>query len=344
VGLDCYPSNPRGYFDLDLRDPATLARFSGARVRRVETCMEEAPYAVELRYNRLQFRSPEPRPRRAGVWRVAVLGDSFTEGQGVKQDDIYPRVLEQFLSAREPGGWEVLNFGRRGTDFPRLLENFEQLLTHDPDLVVYALMLNDPEQSEAFRARHAYVNERVMGRDRRAPEVKWGLFPLRLAAWIQHRWEELRQARATTQWYHELYGEPNREGWERTQADIRDMDRRVRSRGGRFLLVTWPVLADLDGDYPFQEIHDNITRFARAAGIAHLDLLPVLRGRSDASLWVHAVDRHPNEVAHRLAAASLAPVVHALARDGVTAERWSASMHEVVPEHEGVLQRWTSVQ
>ena len=26
AGLDCYPSNPRGYFDLDLRDPATRER------------------------------------------------------------------------------------------------------------------------------------------------------------------------------------------------------------------------------------------------------------------------------------------------------------------------------
>ena len=30
------------------------------------------------------------------------------------------------------------------------------------------------------------------------------------------------------------------------------------------------------------------------------------------SLWVHPLDMHPNEVAHRLAAESLAPVVAAL--------------------------------
>jgi len=87
AGLDCYPSDPRGYFDLDLRDPATRARFRTLGVRRVEDCAEYAPHAVELRYNALQFRDREPPPRTAGLRRVAVLGDSFTEGQGVKELD-----------------------------------------------------------------------------------------------------------------------------------------------------------------------------------------------------------------------------------------------------------------
>jgi len=63
-----------------------------------------------------------------------------------------------------------------------------------------------------------------------------------------------------------MYAEANREGWERTQAHLRDMDRRMRERGG-----------------------------------------------PPASLWVYPLDHHPNEVAHRLAAESLAPAVRALA-------------------------------
>jgi hypothetical protein len=38
----------------------------------------------------------------------------------------------------------------------------------------------------------------------------------------------------------------------------------------------------------------------------------VLRARPTESLWVHPVDMHPNEIAHRLAAESLAgPVLAA---------------------------------
>src|SRR5262245_7277911 len=120
VSLDCYPTNPRGYFDLDLRDPSARERFEALRVRRVRECASRAPHAVELRYNSLQFRDREPGPRRPGVRRVVVLGDSFTEGQGVKESDVYPRVLERALNEPGEGRWEVLNFGPRGADFQGL--------------------------------------------------------------------------------------------------------------------------------------------------------------------------------------------------------------------------------
>jgi len=311
AGLDCYPTNPRGYFDLDLREPATRARFESLRVRRVEDCAAHAPHAVELRYNSLQFRDREPGTKRPGTRRVAVLGDSFTEGQGVKEEDAYPRGLERALNA-VGGRWEVLNFGRRGADFPELDDTFE-VLELDPDVVVYGMGLNDCEPSDDFRARHSFVTEMLEG-PRQKPALLDGLPPFgaRTALFVQGRLERSRVDRAMRAWYAELYGERNREGWARTRGYIERMHRVMRLRGGHFLVATWPVLAHLDGDYPFGQIHDAVGRFCHAAGIAWLDLLPALRGRPAEELWVHALDAHPNEVAHRLAAESLAPAVRRL--------------------------------
>jgi lysophospholipase L1-like esterase len=314
VGLDCYPSNPRRYFDLDLRDPATRDRFESLRVRRVQDCALYAPHAVELRYNSLQFRDREPGPRRPGVRRLAVLGDSFTEGQGVKEQDAYARVLEGVLNAAGPS-WEVLNFGRRGADFPALADTFEELLELDPDVVVYGMSLNDCEPSDAFRARHAYVTEMLEG-PRQKPALLDGppAFGTRTALFVQGRVERYTVDRAMRAWYAELYGERNLEGWARTRDYIREMNRRMRLRGGHLLVATWPVLAHLDGGYPFREAHEIIGRFCHAEGIAWLDLLPALRRRSAEELWVHPLDPHPNELAHRLVAESLAPAVSGLAR------------------------------
>ena len=312
AGLDCYPTNPRGYFDLDLREPATRARFESLRVRRVEDCAAHAPHAVELRYNSLQFRDREPGTKRPGTRRVAVLGDSFTEGQGVKEEDAYPRGLERALNA-VGGRWEVLNFGRRGADFPELDDTSEEVLELDPDVVVYGMGLNDCEPSDDFRARHSFVTEMLEG-PRQKPALLDGLPPFgaRTALFVQGRLERSRVDRAMRAWYAELYGERNREGWARTRGYIERMHRVMRLRGGHFLVATWPVLAHLDGDYPFGQIHDAVGRFCHAAGIAWLDLLPALRGRPAEELWVHALDAHPNEVAHRLAAESLAPAVRRL--------------------------------
>jgi hypothetical protein len=118
--------------------------------------------------------------------------------------------------------------------------------------------------------------------------------------------------RETTRWYLDMYGPPNREGWEQTQRYLREMNRRIQEGGGRFLVAPWPLFVGLEGGYPFAPIHETIRRFCLQAGIAHHDLLPVFRGRRSETFWVHPVDRHPNEIAHRLAAEDLAPVVRAL--------------------------------
>jgi len=306
VGLDCYPTNARGYFDLDLRDPGRRRRYEQSNVRGLAESWSRAPYAVELRYNSLQFRDAEFGPRTPGVQRVAVLGDSFTEGQGVKEADTYPRRLEALLNEGDPGRWEVLNWGRRGADFPMLFDTFEQILAYQPDIVVYGMFLNDAEQSAGFRASHADVNRWMEGR--RAPRPEGGLLDF-----VSDRLERRRLDREALVWYSQMYGEPNRDGWERTQAHLREMHRRMQERGGRFLVADWPVLAVGEARDGLAPAHQAIARACVEAGIPHLDLRGPLSGRDPSSLWVHPLDQHPNEIAHRLAAESLAPVVQTLA-------------------------------
>jgi hypothetical protein len=242
------------------------------------------------------------------VRRIAVLGDSFTEGEGVRASDTYPRVLERVLNEAGGGEWEVLNFGRRGADFPALFDTFEELLAYEPDVVLYAMVLNDCEQPPSFEARHALVTARVAGPPRRRdPLPTRPPYGLRTWGFVQHRMERYRLDRAMRAWYGELYAEPNREGWERSKRYIAEMNRRMRLRGGHFQVATWPILADLDTDYPFEEVHDAVEAFCLAAGIPWLDLLPALRGRAAGALWVHPTDAHPNAIAHGLVASHIAP-------------------------------------
>jgi lysophospholipase L1-like esterase len=305
--LDCYPTNPRGYFDIDLRGPGMRERYHSLAPVRFDAVVRRAPHAVESRYNTLRFREVEPSPRAPGARRIAVIGDSFTEGQGVKEPDTYPRVLERRLGAGG-GAWEVRNCGRRGSDFPALLEDFEDALRYDPDLVVYGMVLNDADRSEEFQARQAYVNDWILDRGQLLEGGPPGPRGSRLFWLVRERLESYRIGRDTTRWYREMYGPSNREGWARTQGHLRAMDRRMRERGGRFLVASWPLLVDLERD-PFQDVYAVIADFCRTAGIPWHDLRPALGGRTSRELWVHPVDMHPNEVAHRLAAESLAPLV-----------------------------------
>lgn len=276
----------------------------------------QAPFCVEVRYNSEGFRDRIPAPRRTNIRRVVVVGDSFTEGQGVRDSDVYPRVLEAELNATGKDGWEVLNFGRRGADFPGLAGIFEQALGLDPDVVVYGMTLNDCELSPSFRARHPLLGERLRGHARADAPASRRPFGLRSIAFLPRQWEMFRVRWGMAEWYCDLYRQANRDGWRRTQASLQEMDHRSRSRGTHFLIAVWPVLVSLGGGYPLEQVHEAITAFCRGAGIACLDLLPALQGRSSVSLWVHPVDTHPNELAHRLATANLAPAVRHLIEDG----------------------------
>ena len=316
VMLDCYPENPGGYFDIDLRDPATLDRYLRLGVTRAAAVAQRAPFAVEFKYNALRYRDVEFGARRPGVRRVLVLGDSFTEGWGVKEKDTYPRRLEALLNREEPNGWEVLNCGRRGADFPGLFDLFEQVEALEPDVLVYGMVLNDAARSAAYEARQPYLNDWILNQGQMVggrPVPPLGPLRSRLLMFARDRIESRRIDRASTRWYRELYAEPNADGWARTQGYLREMNRRMRVCGRALLVACWPLLVDLNGDYPFAAAHEAIARACLPSGIPFHDLRVALRVRPTESLWVHAVDRHPNAAAHELAARDLAPVVRGLA-------------------------------
>jgi hypothetical protein len=311
--LDCYPSNPRGYFQIDLRDAKARERFLHLVPLRYDAVARRAPFAVAFRYNSQRFRDQEKAPRHPQWRRVVVVGDSFTEGQGVNEPDTLPRRLEALLNTQAPG-WEVRNCGRRATDFPALMDNFEAALELEPDVVVYAMVLNDALRAPEFEARQDYVNDWILdhGQPPDAPlPPPMRFHESRLLAFVRGRLEAHRVGRETTRWYLEMYGGPNAGGWGETRTLIRDMQRRTRARGARFVLVLWPLLVSTDGRYPFAAIHQEIRRFALSAGIEQLDLLPALRGHATRDLWVHPVDKHPNDLAQRLAAEALAPLLRA---------------------------------
>jgi lysophospholipase L1-like esterase len=315
VLLDCYPSNPRSYFDIDLRTPENRARYSHVAPNRYGSVSARAPYAVESRYNSLRFRERPFADLPSGKTRVALLGDSFTEGQGVKEAETATRVLGRLLEAREPGKFDVVSCGRRGDDFPKLLETLDDCLLAEPDVVVYLMVLNDAEQSPEFRKRQTFVNDWILLRGHDEEATAPTFFQSRLVDLVKGRLDALRVGRETTRWYREMYDEPNRAGWEHTQGYLREMDRRLRAQGRRFGVGLWPLFVGLEGGYPFLSAHEAIQASCTAARIPFVDLRRAFAGSRTADLWVHPLDHHPNEHAHAAAARALVePVISLVPR------------------------------
>jgi lysophospholipase L1-like esterase len=312
VLLDCYPSNPRGYFDVDLRSEESRSRYANVAPHRYASVADRAPFAIECRYNASGFREREFSALPVGRTRVALLGDSFTEGQGVKDRDTAARVLERLLQARAPGRFDVLSCGRRGDDFPALLGTLDECLVGEPQIVVFLMVLNDAEQSPEFRARQSFVNDWILLRGREDPGPR-GVLDSRLLSLVSGRLDALRVGRETTRWYREMYDEPNRAGWEKTKAALREMDGILGARGRRFVVALWPLLVGLEGGYPFGAAHDAIRSVCEGARIPFADLRGALAGSRTEDLWVHPLDHHPNERAQAAVAAALVEPILAIA-------------------------------
>lgn len=309
-GLDLYPDDPRGYFQVDLRDPAVRAVYRAEGLDEIDERFEQTPFAVPFVYSEELCRGGEISPRDPARSRVVVIGDSFTEGQGVREEDTFVARLRTQMPETE-----LLNCGRRGYDFPRLREWLDLKLALEPDVVVYAMILNDPEQSEAFHARQAYLDDWILDRRRMFTEGN-GAPPFwepRLFSLVDDRLESARVGAATMRWYQDMVGPPNQDGWDRTLADLEQMDASARAHGATFVVVLWPLMMQLDGEYPFEETHRTIVQALEARHIRAHDTLDAFRGEDASELWVHAADHHPNERGHAIFATAIeAPIRAAL--------------------------------
>jgi lysophospholipase L1-like esterase len=83
-------------------------------------------------------------PRRADVFRVAAVGDSFTWGWGADNDATYPARLEALLKARTGHAVEVVNVSRPGDNLAGYLALLRQhTLPLRPDVVVVGMLLGN---------------------------------------------------------------------------------------------------------------------------------------------------------------------------------------------------------
>ena len=125
---------------------------------------EEREFLVPVEVNSLGLHDHEhPYEKPAGVTRVLVLGDSFTEAIHVPLDSGFPMVLERNLNQGNGGQrYEVINAGVSGYGTASATLFFEQEgWRYQPDVVLLAfypgndIRNNSPTLEDAFRPVYA---------------------------------------------------------------------------------------------------------------------------------------------------------------------------------------------
>jgi lysophospholipase L1-like esterase len=234
----------------------------------------------------------------AGVFRILVVGDSFTFPWKMQLDDAFSKRLERMLNlSSTPNGTtaEVLNFGTSGANAASEVAIVERGLKYDPDLVLLQITLNDPPQPQSSAEDLAtYLPPPPITASTDPILFHWKTWVL-LATGLN-----ARKSRAGVIGYHHwLFAD---------LTTFRDALRAIKAscaaRGTPFVVVVFPLLPfPLDEHYPFADLHDRVASVLEDLAIPRLDLLAAFRGLDVERLQVRpGVDAHPNEIAHRIAA------------------------------------------
>lgn len=257
---------------------------------------------TQVRHNHYDFRGAEfDEVKPPGVFRVAVLGDSFTYGNGLREDQRFSNLVGVALADRHV---EVLNFGFPGNNWPEHVRTLERkVLRLRPDFVVLQWGTNDIE-----------LDEHVAGRPQTPPLIgdrawhEWlysrsALYTMINAQWV--RWQ-IRKSMGDSYDHYlvRLYGDASSEGARQADTMMRRFLADCRERGVGVGLVLFPDAAvSLGADYPYQFMHDRVQAICRDSGVPCIDLLPQYRQVPDRfALWVTPLDAHPSPQANRMAA------------------------------------------
>lgn len=264
------------------------------------------------RTNSRGARGPEYSDRPApGTFRIVVVGDSYTMGQGVEEQDSYAAVAESLLNERGDGRrYEVINGGVAGFAIRHSMRRLERLdRPYEPHLLVYGFTPNDilgddyreasPADQDAARALIRRFEEAPIALLR----LVWPRLVLAKSAWrpIPGTYEHVLE-----QNYFE-----NPAAWLQITDGLDQLAKLAKSRGVCGLVFVHTRINQL-WFHPFTRIYRRVAEAARERGLFAEVSLPLFRGQDATKLRLSALDTHPNAEGHRLHGEALALGVRAL--------------------------------
>jgi len=95
-------------------------------------------------------------PKDRGVRRILFLGDSYTEAEGVPDEQRFYQLIQQSLDAQRNGTerWQVINAAiQNGTPSQYILQLRRYLAQFQPDIVVAFIAPNDVSDDFSFEHR-----------------------------------------------------------------------------------------------------------------------------------------------------------------------------------------------
>tara|TARA_B110000503_G_scaffold43274_1_gene70784 strand:+ start:23793 stop:24797 length:1005 start_codon:yes stop_codon:yes gene_type:complete len=236
----------------------------------------------------------------ADVYRIALLGDSFTYGFSVALSDIFATRLETRLNEKsQDKRYEILNFGRRGYGTVQEAELYRTFIRQfDPDEVLLSYVLNDVTD-------YAFLVELIQADVWFKTTTKQLSQKSLFATWIYLSYHRALQSQTSDELWKLMYTKsaPRFLKVQQALAELSDM---TQQDGVKLRAVIFPELGANAGSYPYTAEHNLVKATLLENGIDTRDLLADYEQYKDwTQLIVSTKDQHPNSKGHAIATTAI---------------------------------------
>jgi lysophospholipase L1-like esterase len=263
-----------------------------------------------VRTNSTGFRErefdPENGKRR---YRIAVIGDSFTYGQGIDEKDRFTNLIEAELN-KTRNGFEVLNFGVPGAETVDEIRILEKVIARaKPDFVLLQWFINDFEGGDKSRRPRPFPILPAETLNRKLMDTS-ALYVLASTQWGRIQ-ERLNLSGKYESYMFRRFGDPESADSRTGMRELSDFIYLCEQHEIPLGIVLFPELVpNMDSAYPFDYLHDRIISIARQRNIEWLDLRETFApytkdGTECRKLYANRLDSHPSPFANRIAADSI---------------------------------------
>jgi hypothetical protein len=218
--------------------------------------------------------------------------------------DAFPKVLERMLNLNEGDQRaEVINYGVPAYSTSHEVATTERAVRDEADAILLQITLNDPEikpyRPKGITVFDTFGKLKATGWKGKILE-KW-----RTASFIVTRIHNEKTRRDYIKYFNRLF--TNKANWKSFEDSMREIIKRSRASGKPIYAAIFPLFGvPLDSNYPFFSCHEKVAKLLSELSVPTTDLFELFKGIPLERLQViPGVDRHPNEIAHRMAAEHL---------------------------------------
>lgn len=246
------------------------------------------PGCVFYSVNNLGFRNtfPVQKNKSPDTKRIVAIGDSFTFGFGVLEDDTFLSKLGNYYLAKNEKV-EVINAAEPAADlltYKKILN--DKVSPISPDVLLVGININDVT---------VFPTNLIIEKISKRFDYKIRHYS-KLLDFIFYTIEKNESAKENLK---NILASYTPERKEEFRSFINELKKYSEDKKVKVFVMVHPIYFDFD-HYAFKNIHDDLDAILKESNLPYYDFLELFKGKTAEDYWITKNDQHPNEKAHQI--------------------------------------------